>query len=132
MIPVRDGNVICANWQGGVEPKRRSDFDASLSDEVAWRSWPVCRGSFSLKQARLVEHRGNLVVYARPVRCERPVLGRIPGWENAHVATRFGGSGMILSPRVGEPMAGFVADASIPLRAAADGCAEPGAAAGFG
>lgn len=118
IIPLRDGDVICASWHDGVESRRRSDFDASLSDEAALQVMArVTRILPSLEQARLVEHRGDLLAYAPPAPCERPVLGRIPGWENAHVATRFGGSGMMLSPGVGELMAGLVADGSIPLRA---------------
>ncbi len=118
IIPLRDGDVICASWHDGVESRRRSNFDASLSDEVALQIMTrVTRILPSLEQARFVEHRGDLLAFAPPAPCERPVLGRIPGWENAHVATRFGGSGMMLSPGVGELMAELVADGSIPPRA---------------
>jgi len=118
IIPLRDGDVICASWHDGVEARRRSNFDASLSDETALMIMGrVARILPSLEHARFVEHRGDLLAFAPPAPYERPVLGRIPGWENAHVATRFGGSGMMLSPGVGELMAGLVADGSIPVRA---------------
>jgi glycine/D-amino acid oxidase-like deaminating enzyme len=118
IIPLRDGDVICASWHDGVEARRRSDFDASLNDETALQIMTrVTQILPSLAQARLVEHRGDLLAFAPPAPHERPVLGCIPGWQNAHVATRFGGSGMMLSPGVGELMAGLVADGSVPPRA---------------
>lgn len=118
IIPLRDGDVICASWHEGYASKRHGDFDASLREESPARIIrDVTRILPGLERARLVQHRGDLLAYAPPAPCERPVLGRIPGWENAHLATRFGGSGMMLSPGVGELMAELVADGSVPLRA---------------
>ena len=118
IVPRRDGDVICASWHGGFAPPLQDDFDASLRDESPLEIMlEVTRILPGLERARLVEHRGDLLAYAPRAPWERPVLGRIPGWENAHVATRFGGLGMMLSPGVGELMAGLVADGDIPLRA---------------
>jgi glycine/D-amino acid oxidase-like deaminating enzyme len=118
IIPLRDGDVICASWHEGYASKRPGDFDANLRDESPARIIrDVTRILPGLERAQLVEQRGDLLAYAPPAPCERPILGRIPGWQNAHVATRLGGSGMMLSPGVGELLAGLVADGTIPLRA---------------
>jgi len=118
IIPLRNGDVICASWHEGYASNRHGDFDANLREETPARiTRDVTQIIPGLERARLVEHRGDLLAYAPPAPCERPILGRIPGWENAHLATRFGGSGMMLSPGAGELMAGLVADGTIPPRA---------------
>jgi glycine/D-amino acid oxidase-like deaminating enzyme len=117
IVPRRDGDVICASWHGRFEPQLQDGFDASLRDESPLEIMlEVTRILPGLERARLIEHRGDLLAYAPRAPYERPVLGRIPGWENAHVATRFGGLGMMLSPGVGELMATLVADGEIPRR----------------
>ncbi len=56
-------------------------------------------------QATLLEH----VAALRPMSPDgRPVVGRVPGWENAYVAGGGGHKGILLCPGVGETLAAMV------------------------
>ena len=67
--------------------------------------------------AGLIEHRGDLLGCAPEPPYNKPVLGRLPDWENGYVATNFGGLGICLSPGVGQIMADLISDGEVPFRA---------------
>ena len=59
----------------------------------------------SLADAQLVRQTACL----RPLSSDRePVLGRVPGWENAYIATGAGRKGIVLGPAMGKAVADLV------------------------
>ncbi|TET25588.1 MAG: FAD-binding oxidoreductase [Dehalococcoidia bacterium] len=62
----------------------------------------------SLQEAKITEHRGDLECWGPPPNCVQPALGRLPGWDNVYIATRFGTSGMMLSLGAGQVMADLI------------------------
>ena len=48
---------------------------------------------------------------------QKPVMGRLPKWQNAYIASRFGGDGVCMSPATGELMAELIDTGKRPLRA---------------
>jgi len=70
-----------------------------------------------LEDAKIVEHRGDPMAYGpSPVRM-KPVLGRIPNFDNAYITGRIT-LGMHLSLSVGQVMADLIADGRPPARLA--------------
>jgi len=119
IVPLITGDVILA---GGGDAKsgreRRDDSYYDLSDGVRERileqAVQVLPG---LEDAKLIEHRGDLLAHTPEANPHKPVMGRLPAWENGYVATNFGGMGICLSPGVGQIMADFIADGEVPTRA---------------
>lgn len=71
----------------------------------------------SLTEAKLVEHRGDFEGWSPPPNRIRPVLGRLPDWDNVHIAARFGTLGMMLSLGTGRVMADLIQGGDrIPVR----------------
>ena len=68
----------------------------------------------ALENARIVEHRGDLMCWGPPPVRHKPVLGKIPGWDNAYVATRIA-FGFTFSVGVGTVMAALIADGEVPF-----------------
>jgi len=69
----------------------------------------------SLEDARLVEYRGDLQGWAPQPPYHKPVMGVMPGWENAFVATRFGTLGICQSLGAGTLMADLIIDGQPPM-----------------
>ena len=69
----------------------------------------------SMEDAKLVEYRGDLQGWAPAPVYHKPVLGRIPEWENGYVATRFGTLGICQSLGAGTLMADLIVDGQVPL-----------------
>jgi glycine/D-amino acid oxidase-like deaminating enzyme len=44
-------------------------------------------------------------------------MGRLPGWENGYIATRYGAFGIVMSVGAGEVMAEFIANGEVPYHA---------------
>ena len=72
----------------------------------------------ALEEAKLVEHRGDLIAMRASAPFQKPTLGRLPQWENGYLATHFAGLGIGMSPAAGELMAELIATGRRPLRAA--------------
>jgi len=71
----------------------------------------------TLNETELVEHRGDFECWSPPPNRIQPVLGRLPEWDNAYIATRFGTLGMMMSLGAGRIMADLiVAGGRIPDR----------------
>ena len=71
-----------------------------------------------LEDAKLLEHRGDLLSMRVDDPMEKPILDRLPQWRNAYLATHFGPLGICMSPAAGELMAEWIATGGRPLRAA--------------
>ena len=72
----------------------------------------------ALEEAKLVEHRGDLIAMRASAPFQKPTLGRLPRWENGYLATHFAGLGINMSPAAGELMAELITTGRRPLRAA--------------
>jgi len=117
ILPKKNGEVILATY-AAKDFVDRSDFDASLSEETKMAALSgVVQILPALEDATIVEHRGDLLGMAPTPPYQKPVMGRLPGWQNAYVAARFGGDGVCMSPAVGELMAEFIEMGVAPLRA---------------
>lgn len=118
-----NGDVVLASAEVNSKTqyfkmKSRYDFDSSLSEMVKTRNIQAALELLpSLEEADLIEHRGDLIAYAPSPFYYKPVIGRVPGWENAYIATRFGAFGIQLSVGAGEIMADIIADGQVPYRA---------------
>ena len=117
ILPKKNGEVILATY-GAKDFVDRPDFDASLSEETKLAALEgVARILPALESATIVEHRGDLLAMAPTPPYQKPVMGRFPEWQNAYVATRFGGDGVCMSPATGELMAELIDTGQAPLRA---------------
>jgi glycine/D-amino acid oxidase-like deaminating enzyme len=117
IIPKVNGEVILSPYVGSISP--RDDFDDSLTEEVRLRTVSDCAEILpALEEAKLVEHRGDLIAMRASAPFQKPTLGRLPQWENGYLATHFGGLGINMSPAAGELMAELIATGRRPLRAA--------------
>ena len=119
IVSLLGGDLILA---GGDDDswfyKTKDDFEYGLSDDMKNQIMQGAIGVASdLENAELIEHRGDLLAYSPGPNYHKPVLGRLPEWDNGYVATRFGGLGIMLSPGVGEVMADLIADGEVPYRA---------------
>jgi glycine/D-amino acid oxidase-like deaminating enzyme len=119
IVPLVSGDVILAGG-GGEDPflsPRVDSYDALSEDvraRILKRAVEVLPG---LEEARLIEHRGDLLAFSPGPNHHKPVMGRLPGWENGYVATNFGGMGICLSPGAGQIMADLISDGEVPFRA---------------
>jgi glycine oxidase len=117
IIPKVNGEVILSPYVGSISP--RDDFDDSLTEEVRLRTVSDCAEILpALEEAKLVEHRGDLIAMRASAPFQKPTLGRLPQWENGYLATHFAGVGINMSPAAGELMAELIATGRRPLRAA--------------
>jgi glycine oxidase len=117
ILPKKNGEVILAKY-GADDFIDRPNFDASLSEEVKMEVVKgVTRILPALEDATIVEHRGDLLAMAPTPPYQKPVMGRLPEWQNGYVASRFGGDGVCMSPATGELMAELIDTGKAPLRA---------------
>jgi len=117
ILPKKNGEVILATY-GASDFIDRPDFDASVSEEVMQNVIEnVTQILPALEDATIVEHRGDLLAMAPTPPYQKPVMGRIPSWQNAYLASRFGGDGICMSPAAGELMAELIDTGKAPLRA---------------
>ncbi len=70
----------------------------------------------SLAEAKLVEQRGDFECWSPPPNRIRPVLGRLPEWDNVYLATRFGTLGMMMSLGAGRVLSDVIVDGKPPER----------------
>jgi glycine oxidase len=122
MISTKIGDVILAtaevkSKEQYYELKKRPDFNADLSDEIAKMNIEAALTLLPdlLQNSELVEHRGDLLAYGPPPFYQKPVIGSFPRWENGYVATRFGGMGVNMSVGTGEIMADLIVDSEVPF-----------------
>jgi glycine oxidase len=117
IIPKVNGEVILSRYVGSISA--RDDFDDSLTEELRLRTVSGCAEVLpELREAKLLEHRGDLLALRASPPYQKPTLGRLPQWENGYLATHFAGLGINMSPAAGELMAELIATGRRPLRAA--------------
>lgn len=106
-VPKVNGNVLLG--LSGL-PDMQSDFSGSLTTEEAKAE--ILDDALELlpmlKEAKLVEHRGDFEGWAPPPNNIQPVIGQLPEWENVYIAARFGTLGMIMSLGTGQALADLV------------------------
>ncbi len=116
ILPKKNGEVILAMY--GPDFIERPNLDASLTEEVKLEVVKgVARILPALEDATIVEHRGDLLAMASTPPYQKPVMGRLPEWQNGYIASRFGGDGVCMSPATGELMAELIDTGKAPLRA---------------
>jgi glycine/D-amino acid oxidase-like deaminating enzyme len=116
IIPKVNGEVILSPYEASASV--RDDFNDTLTEELKLNTVADCLEILpALKEAKLVEHRGDLLAF-RPTSRGKPTLGRLPQWKNGYLATHFGGLGIMMSPAAGDLMAELIVTGQRPLRAA--------------
>jgi glycine/D-amino acid oxidase-like deaminating enzyme len=116
IVPHANGEVILGH---AAEADLQRDLDGSIiTEEVKTTIMSDAIDLLpSLNEAKLVEHRGDFEGWAPPPNSSQPVIGRLPEWDNAYVAARFGTQGQILSLGAGQCMADLIVDeGKVPLR----------------
>jgi len=117
IIPKVNGEVILGPYLGSMSP--REAYDDSLNEELILKTVTECAAILpELSDAKLLEHRGDLLAMPAEAPSEKPILGALPQWHNGYVATHFGPLGISMSPAAGELMAERIATGKPPLRAA--------------
>jgi glycine/D-amino acid oxidase-like deaminating enzyme len=117
IIPKVNGEVILGPYVGSMSS--RDSFDDSLNEELKLRTLTNCAAILpALEEAKLLEHRGDLLAMPVEAPFQKPTLGRLPQWRNGYLATHFGTLGINMSPAAGELMAELIATGQPPLRAA--------------
>jgi glycine oxidase len=117
IIPKVNGEVILGPFLGCMSP--REIYDDSLNEELILKTVTECAAILpELSDAKLLEHRGDLISMPADAASEKPVIGRLPQWRNGYLATHFGPLGINMSPAAGELMAEMIATGKPPLRAA--------------
>lgn len=116
IIPKVNGEVILGN--SSSTDLQTTSFDVSLTTEEA--KMVLINDAIellpTLNEAELVEHRGDFECWSPSPKSIQPVLGLLPEWENAYIATRFM-MGMMLSLGTGQVMADLIiAGGRIPNR----------------
>jgi glycine/D-amino acid oxidase-like deaminating enzyme len=117
ILPKKNGEIILATYSA-ADFIDRPDLDASLSEETKEKVvMGVAQILPALEDATIVEHRGDLLAMAPTPPYQKPVMGRLPDWQNGYIASRFGGDGVCMSPAAGELMAELIDTGKTPLRA---------------
>ena len=98
-------------WIGATEENR--GFDLEPSDEArATLMQGAVRLMPAMADAEIVLHTACL----RPLSPDwMPIVGSVPGWENAYLATGAGKKGILLSPGLGKAVADLVTEGSTDL-----------------
>ncbi len=103
VIPKVDGKVILGRVEHDVV-----DFDERPTEKFRLSILEAALATIpALETARITEHRAGLEAW-QPDGGE-PLLGRVPGFDNAYLATRLATFGIQWSPAVGRTMAELIA-----------------------
>ncbi len=107
IVPKVSGEVILG--LSGAEDLQAS-FEVSQTTEEVKRE--ILEDAIALlprlKEAKLVEHRGDLEGWAPAPNNVQPVVGRLPKWDNAYIAAGFGTEGIMMSLGTGQVMAELI------------------------
>jgi glycine/D-amino acid oxidase-like deaminating enzyme len=115
IAPKVGGDVILGH--AGL-PDQQASLDVNLTTEDAK---PMMLNDAmellpSMGEAKLIGQRGDFECWSPPPYRIRPVLGRLPDWENAYSATRFGTLGMMMSLGAGRVMSELILQGKPPVR----------------
>ncbi len=116
IIPKVSGDAILAS-RHRMTRREENDFDSNLRSDLIEKTFADVTDILpGLEQAKVIEHRGDLLACAPDMPFNKPLMGRFPDWENGYIATQFGGLGICLSPGAGQIMADLIADGQVPFR----------------
>lgn len=100
----------------GLPHLRQDHWGTALSEE---HKMELLTGAINMypdvEEAEIVEYRGDLQGWAPKRPHAKPVLGRIPEWENGYTAFRFGTLGMCQSAAAGRIMAHMIDTGEAPI-----------------
>jgi len=116
VIPKVNGSIILG--YAGITDLQ-TNFDVSLTTEEVKSKIVEDAVDLlpSLLEAKITEYRGDFECWSPPPNRIQPVIGRLPEWDNAYIATRFGTMGMMMSLGAGQLMADLViAEGRLPDR----------------
>ncbi|MEE9203112.1 MAG: FAD-binding oxidoreductase [Dehalococcoidia bacterium] len=102
IVPKVDGSVVVGYIEEtgvDLEDDRIREDSKNRMVDAAVRMVP------RLRESKLVEARAGVLGYSPD---GRPVLGRLPGWDNVYIAAGLGTLGILLSPAVGRVMADLI------------------------
>lgn len=100
----------------GIPHLKQDHWGTTLSEEHKMELLEnAIRMNPDLEDARIVEYRGDLQGWAPSFPHLKPVMGRIPEWENGYIASRFGTLGMCQSAGVGRIMAHLIDTGKVPV-----------------
>ena len=108
IVPKVDGSVILGCTPQLYDPQ--TSFEAPLTTEET--KMMMINGAIdllpTLNKAELIEQRGDFECHALPPSYTKPVIGCLPKWNNAYIATRFRSDGIMWSPGAGQIMADLI------------------------
>ena len=114
-----NGDITVSGSEGAsrfdfFDGKVRPDFDATLSEDAVENALEAAIEILpDLKDAELIEHRGDLLAHGPSPLYNKPALGRLPDWENAYMATE-ASNGIHLSVGMGQVLADLIIDGQVP------------------
>jgi len=114
-----NGDITVAGSEGSsrfdfFNGKVRPDFDATLSEDLVETVLEAAIAILpDLKDAELIEHRGDLLAHGPSPLYNKPALGRLPDWENGYIATE-ASNGIHLSVGMGQVLADLITGGEIP------------------
>lgn len=104
IVPKVNGTVVVGC---SLATEEAADFNDTPTEEVKEKLMTAALGLVPrLEDARIVEHRAGLEGW--PPDGLKPVLGRLPGWDNVYVAARLHTMGILMSLAVGRIMADLI------------------------
>ncbi len=107
IVPEVSGSIIVGQTHD-EDPQTSFDVPLTTEEEKMARLSDAIHLLPTINEAELIEQRGDFLAWPpSPVR-NQPVIGRIPEWDNAYIATRMASNGMMLSPGVGQVMADLI------------------------
>ena len=111
---VVDNEVIIGS--PGIPHLKQDHWGTALSEDHKMELLEnAIRMNPDLEEAKIVEYRGDLQGWAPTHPHMKPVMGRIPEWENGYTAFRFGTLGMCQSAGTGQAMAHLIDTGEAPL-----------------
>lgn len=114
ILPRTGGKELIMGSAG--DPHLMTDsWSTALSEDHKYEILDNCIAMApSMEDAKLVEYRGDLQGWAPGPVYHKPAMGRVPGYTNGFVATRFGTLGVCQSLGAGTLMADLIIDGSVP------------------
>ena len=114
-----NGDIILSGMESEpvsdfFDGRARPDFDATLSEDAIEKTLQAAIEILpDLKDAELIEHRGDLLAYAPSPLYNKPALGRLPDWDNGYIATE-ASNGIHMSAGMGQVLADLITGGEIP------------------
>ena len=108
ITPKVDGSVILGFGRALDDPQKSPDAPQTTEEDKTMLISGAIDLLPTLNEAEIIEQRGDLECWGPSPNCTKPVIGRLPEWDNAYIATRFGTTGIMMSPGAGQVMADLI------------------------